>query len=200
MATWVIDLTRPQEEIFHEMSETTRYEVRRAEEKDGFLLEASWQPGAGEIAAFAGFYAPLARRKKLDPISPGYLGLLSGSGHLYFSRASAPGGKILAWHAHYVCGGRARLLHSASSPDAGQHSLIARANRWLHWRDFLAFRERGIPLYDFGGIYTGNTDQALLKINHFKEMFGGRREDAVSYALPRTARGRAYLLLRRLLR
>ncbi len=48
-------------------------------------------------------------------------------------------------------------------------NAIGRGNRMLHWKDILAFKAEGKNVYDFGGWYAGQEDEALLRINQFKE-------------------------------
>jgi hypothetical protein len=52
-------------------------------------------------------------------------------------------------------------------------AYIGRANRLHHWSDMLRFRGEGFGIYDFGGWYAGTQDETLLRINRFKERFGG---------------------------
>jgi len=50
-------------------------------------------------------------------------------------------GERLVWHAHLCAGRTVQLAYSASwfrTGDRDYRSLVARANRWLHWRDMLA--------------------------------------------------------------
>jgi hypothetical protein len=37
----------------------------------------------------------------------------------------------------------------------------------------LRFRDEGVGIYDFGGWYPGRENEILLRINRFKESFGG---------------------------
>ena len=52
-------------------------------------------------------------------------------------------------------------------------AYIGRANRLHHWLDVLRFRDEGFAIYDFGGWYAGTANDELLRINRFKESFGG---------------------------
>jgi hypothetical protein len=77
-----------------------------------------------------------------------------------------------------VAGHRCRLLFSAShfrgQGETALRSLIGRANRLLHWRDLVAFKQQGFNCYDWGGWHAG-TEEVLVRINQFKESFGGDR-------------------------
>jgi hypothetical protein len=41
----------------------------------------------------------------------------------------------------------------------------------LHWLDLVEFKKLGVQYYDFCGWYAGETDEALLNVNKFKEQF-----------------------------
>lgn len=72
---------------------------------------------------------------------------------------------------------RATNLYSFSTHNIKNVSAshLGRAHRALHWLDILAFKEEGANYYDFCGLYTGTTDQALLNVNAFKEQFTKNR-------------------------
>jgi hypothetical protein len=69
-----------------------------------------------------------------------------------------------------------RLLHSASlfrAVDKETAKMVSRNNRLMHWLDIQRFRAENFATFDFGGWYAGKDDEAMLKINAFKESFGG---------------------------
>jgi hypothetical protein len=73
--------------------------------------------------------------------------------------------------------GHARLLQSVSPfrnhASFSDRNVMGRANRWLHWRDMCVLKEQGVVTYDLGGWYSGHSDREKLRINAFKEEFGG---------------------------
>ena len=81
----------------------------------------------------------------------------------------------------------------------GQPEQIGRANRFQHWQDIQRFKAEGVSIYDFGGWYEGDRDQERLRINKFKEEFGG--EIVKNYICERalTAKAKVFLRVRRLL-
>jgi hypothetical protein len=123
---------------------------------------------------------------------------------LDLSCATDGDGAALVWHAHLRAPGRVRLLHSTSlfreQQNPADRSLIGRANRWHHWQDMLRFREEGFCVFDLGGWYAGNDDAELLRINQYKQAFGGRLAKEYNFAIPGSTRGRLVLLARRALR
>jgi GNAT acetyltransferase-like protein len=174
--TILIDLDREPAAIMADVSKNTRYKIRRAEQGDQVRYETR-NDGAAAVAEFSEFYGRFAALKKLPPVPAGYLAALVRARALDLS-VVRDDTTTLVWHAHYRGRQRVRLLYSASlyraDGDSGHRSLVGRANRYHHWRDMLRFREEGITLYDFGGWYDGDADLERLRINAFKEEFGGR--------------------------
>jgi hypothetical protein len=62
--------------------------------------------------------------------------------------------------------------------------------------DLLECRKLGIERFDFGGWYNGTTDEKLLRINAFKEQFGGVKTRRYHSMLAASGKGRLYLKLR----
>jgi len=53
--------------------------------------------------------------------------------------------------------------------------IVGRSNRGLHWFDMQLFKEKGIEIYDFGGIAINTKDRSEININKFKEAFSKNR-------------------------
>lgn len=174
--TLVTDLSQDEAALMARLQKESRYEVRRAQEKDGVVLKV-WDGDKTFLDAFVDFYQDFAVQKGLMKLDPHPLNLMSLAGRLDISRAESAEGEPLVYHAYYKHADRVRLLHSASSfrssSDSGFRALAGRANRWLHWQDFLRFKAEGRAWYDWGGWYEGKEDPDLLRINQFKESFGG---------------------------
>jgi hypothetical protein len=195
-----LDLTRDPNSLLSEFSETCRYQIRRAERDE--LKQEAWMSARGDVVEdFIVFFDRFARGKGLPPAPAERLHTLARAGVLDLSAVSRDD-DALVWHAYLRAGNRARLLHSASlfreHDDTGTRSLIGRANRYLHWHDLLRYQDAGIPLFDFGGWYSGQDDEELLRINAFKESFGGRVVPEFHCAVPTSVRGRMVLCARRL--
>jgi len=182
------------------IASSTRNEVRRAA-KDEHSFEFSAQPDDVLVNAFFDFYAEFARMKGLAPLNRARLLGMRESQALVLTRISAPDGTTLVWHCYVHVNGNARQVHSASlfraSADKTQQRTISRANRLLHWLDMLRFRELGFTTFDFGGWYNGQEDVEKLKINQFKEGFGGRVQAQYSIDYGRTLKGTLAVQFRR---
>jgi hypothetical protein len=197
--TIVLDLGREPEALLGDMRRETRYEIRRAGERDGLAYERLARPAAGELHGFCDFYDAFAGPRGLPPADRAHLGGLARAGALDLSVVRRDD-EALVWHAYCRGAGRAALLASASlhrgvdSPEV--RALIGRANRHHHWRDILEFRAAGLAVYDLGGWYEGQADAERLRINRFKEGFGGAIVETFLGEQATTLKGRLALLLR----
>ena len=197
--TILIDLRQDQTGLLARMKRDTRYEIRRGA-KDGFIYDLYNGKDPAVFDEFCDFYDEFAGRLKQPKLRREWLTLLASSNSLYFSRIAEEGGPSLVWHGYHCSQSRVTLLFSASSFAVGAPSAfrnrMGRANRYQHWQDLLRFKDDQISLYDFGGWYEGQSDQKRLRINRFKEEFGGEivRNYICEHAL--TWRGAMFLRLR----
>ena len=199
--TIIIDLRADERELFACIKKDTRGEIRRARDKDGVGCRMWTAPTAQPIREFCEFYRGFAAQKGLAPIAAAYLRGLCENSALALSQARDREGKVLVWHSYVCVGGRARLLKSASQfraeQGAASRNAVGRANRFLHWADMLAFKETGCTVYDLGGWYSGCADEQLVRINCFKEEFGGRKVINYNCELAMTWMGRCAQILKR---
>ena len=198
--TLIIDLGRTEEEILGSMKAGTRNEIRRDPAKDGLATEAFERPSAATVEDFVEFYRQFAAQKGVPPAQIRTLRVLNQANSLHLTRATV-NGEAVVWHSYLTKLGRARLLHSASlfrDSDSNFRSLVGRANRLLHWRDIVFFRNSGMRIYDLGGWYEGSDDASRLAINKFKEGFGGVPLKEYSGEVARTWIGQLYLSAKRL--
>jgi hypothetical protein len=198
-----IDLAQDEKQLLAGMSMSTRQGIRRA--GDYSLRYEYWHPDVAEpLGLFCDFYDAFAATKDLDPLRRKALALQAACGSLDLSLVSAQDGKPLVWHAYYRDGTHARQLHTASlfrrEDDAELRKMIGRANRYHHWRDMLRFKESGIAVFDIGGWYDGTQNAALLRVNEFKQGFGGRIVKLYNCTRGETFKGRLYLAALRLCR
>jgi hypothetical protein len=174
--TILLDLKDDPDRLLARMKRETRYEIRRAADKDGLTYEKWIAADAEPLAQFLSFYREAAVQGNLPKLGDLRLRKLREAGALSLSLVRGEAGDPLVWHAYYRAERRVRLLHSASLGrilGTAQASLLGRANRYLHWQDMLTFKAHGVQMYDFGGWYEGDSDPKRLSINKFKEGFGG---------------------------
>lgn len=172
-STRVIDLRASAEELFSSFQANTRTKARRAT-RDGILTRAR---GVADLPAFLSFYSDFARRKQLHAANEVKLAALARAGLLLLTSAERPDGTPLAWHAYITTPTRARQLYSATlaaEPSAAaDRQAIGRSHRLLQWFDITYSKQLGLMELDLGGWCPGGTDAALMRINDFKQEFGG---------------------------
>lgn len=201
--TILIDLSQDETVLRSQLNRTTRNEVSRAG-RDGVQCSFHRRPGAGMLEEFSSYWKRFAPLKGLPPLNAERLNGMLECGALALSSANLPGEEPLAWHCYVYTACWARLLHSASlfreSADKEYINTVSRANRLLHWQDIVEFRSMGVETYDFGGWYDGAEDQHKLKINQFKEGFGGTVTPVYYSDRGLTVKGSVAVYVRRLLK
>jgi hypothetical protein len=197
LASLCSDLTGSPEAILAAFHKGCRYEVRRAEARDGLRHEVIPEASAS-LDEFCDFFDAFAKQTRLPSADRHWLTRVAAERQLVLSCATRDGERLV-WHAHLRSGCIVRLAYSAScfrGTNTGYRSLIGRANRWLHWRDMLYFREAGAGRYDWGGIFADESSPERAGINHFKKSFGGQPVVTYECTVPATMRGRVWLPLR----
>jgi len=193
----VSDLSVNEDAIADRFGETCRYQVRRAETKDRLSMEFIVDPES-RLDEFRAFFDAFAGQKSLAPADPRWLIAACKARQLALASASR-NGETLVWHAYVMSGTTARLQHSGSyfrNKENDYRALVGRANRWLHWRTLLRFKEMGMERYDWGGLFEDESVPERAGINNFKRSFGGQQERTYDCTLPVTFKGRIYLPLR----
>lgn len=170
-------LTCPTDEIIDRMKKNTRYEVQRAIKRDNLHTEAITNLSEDDMAEYAAYYDKFADSKKMRHINRARVMALAEQGMYAITKCCDNGGNILVEHAYYLDQKEKRVMLATSasmfreSENSEYRNLIGRANRMLHYKDILAFKELGYEVYDYGGI--GNDNDELRTIAAFKLGFGG---------------------------
>jgi lipid II:glycine glycyltransferase (peptidoglycan interpeptide bridge formation enzyme) len=207
--TLLIDLTKEEGELFNRIKKNTRYEINRAQKKDGIACTVFYEYGDYNIDLidkYINYYNRFAESKDRTKITRSDLEQFVDNKNLCVTCANSADESILTMHAYIVSDNTARLHHSSSlfhnSDDPEYRNLVARANRLLHWNDILYFKRVGLKWYDFGGWYGGEkttgTYKEQLRINQFKESFGGEKKQEYSYIVPVTLLGKIAVFYRSL--
>ncbi|MDR0784467.1 MAG: hypothetical protein LBE74_01095 [Treponema sp.] len=191
--TLLIDLTKPEDELFSHIRKNTRYEINRAKNKDGaqcFTLLEKDEENMEKLLQYIDFFNIFAESKKRSRVDYSDVKQFYENKTFCVRYITDGDGAILTMHAYVVSDGTARLHQSSSLfrnvADAETRNMIGRANRLLHWNDILFFKHAGVRYYDFGGWYgetTGTYAEQLL-INQFKESFGGEKKQEYSFITP----------------
>jgi hypothetical protein len=200
--TIVVDLGQTEEQLFAAVRAEARRQIRRTAESGEVVYEA-WSSGAVDVIdRFFSAYAQLAADKQLAPLDTDLVRKYARAGVLDISHVRGVDGTPLAWHANLRAGDIARQLHSIAffRGDKAERNLVGRAHRFHTWQDIKRFKDEGLRAFDLGGWYHGSRNQELLKINAFKEEFGGVVVRKFICERPATLKGRLYVALRNALR
>ena len=198
--TIVFDLRQDEAALFSRVRPEARRQIRRCAESGDVVYEHFFPCGDEPLARFFAAYDELAGQKGLAALDRELTTAYAREGLLDLSTVRKADGEALCWHANYRTPARARQLHSVAffRSDKAERNLIGRAHRFQTWSDILRFKAEGLAVFDLGGWYHGKSDQELLRVNAFKEEFGG---DVVRYYICErglTLRGKLYVALRNL--
>jgi hypothetical protein len=190
----MIDLTKSEDELFSDMRKNTKYEVNRASKRDDLKYVESVSPTDDELDVFSHFFDQFAESKGIPKCKDDKLRALRDQDALTLSYVQDNSGIVLCYHAIITQGKYGTVLYSASERegiDKQRKRLVGRANRFLHWNDFLSFKQKGFDWYNFGRIYSDEDGVAEKNINQFKRDFGGEevREDFIIIPLSLLGRG-----------
>ncbi|WP_412976914.1 hypothetical protein [Ornithinibacillus sp. 179-J 7C1 HS] len=173
--TLLIDLHKTEDEIFQEIHKNTIYKINRAMKRDPITYSEIESPTDKDLEVFCSFYNNFAKQKKIPPANLEKLQGLRNQHSIILSYIKDEEERILCCHVHYFVKDSAVLLYSASGrfDNKGMKNLIGRANRYLHWRDILKFKNSGLNWYNFGGLFVDPSTSETNRINQFKKEFGG---------------------------
>jgi hypothetical protein len=191
------DLSADARTIAAAFDTTCRYHIRRAGKTDALETEFIDEPEI-RLEEFRAFYDAFALQKAIWRADMDWLVAASRARQLVLSVASRDS-EPLVWHAYVMSGDTAGMQYSCScyrGRDAKYRSRVARANRWLHWRDMLQFKQRGVARYDWGGLFSDEWTPERAGINKFKRSFGPKALQRFECTRPITLRGRIWLPLR----
>lgn len=176
--TQIIDLTKSEDEIFKEIHENDRNKINKGIKNKWFTVKINERPSFEDVKAFEEFFNIFAEKKGIKHCSIGRINSLIRGNSLIISTILDYNRETLCYHVHVVDGERARLLYSTSkyifNTDSKNRNRVGIANRLLHWYEIKYFKNKGMSIYDFGGISTDKDDTHMMNINRFKQSFGGK--------------------------
>lgn len=194
--TILIDLSKSEDVLFAEVSGKTRNQIRAAAKVCSY---EHWDaPDRALIEAFCDDFEAFAIG---PPIDRRWLNGAAEAGQIRLSRTTSAEGLPLSRVIHYQSGDyvceRFALSLFRRYEDPKLRKLAGDAHRFQVWRDMLSFKNAGVNIYDLGGWYSGKSNAGLLRINAFKERFGGRLVTMFNCERAVTLPGHAYLASRR---
>jgi hypothetical protein len=196
-----VDLTLEPDVLLSNMRKNTSREIRNAQDRDRLSCSINPTPSEEEVEDYARFYDANPRAPDQGPLERDRLRALAKAGLVHIAQVLDSEGVILAQHCLLCHRGAdtiqlsslVSLHHSEMNKNRG--SAIGRANRWLFYREFLFYKERGLRIYDLNGWYAGTEDEKRLRINLFKEGFRGKILYGYDCEEPVSIRGKVYLML-----
>ena len=117
----------------------------------------------------------------------------------YMMTVAYVNGKASVYHTYVVDGENARLSTSCSDfrvQDKQIKNAIGRANKYLHWKDFELLQQRGVKVYDWGGISDFDNPNG---IDVFKMSFGGERQEYYNIIVYNTFKSKLLRGIKRLI-
>lgn len=172
-----VSLLKSPEELLQQMTKNTRYEVRRALNKDELCTEFLMDISEQELQDFLTLYNAFADLKNLGHIGEAKIRKLAADGMYAVTKCYSSDGTLLVEHTYYLDkeDKRAMLATSCSLYRKEEYvrykNLIGRANRMMHYQDMLYFKSEGYEIYDFNGI--SDFSEETHAIAEFKRGFGG---------------------------
>ncbi|MEK7133499.1 MAG: peptidoglycan bridge formation glycyltransferase FemA/FemB family protein [Patescibacteria group bacterium] len=170
---WMLDITKPEDELLKAMRKTTRYLVKRME-KEGVEVVQSVNPA--DIEKFWPVYEATVERQQFMPFSKSYLQkefeLFAKDNQAAFFFGTYRG-EIIAAAIIIFYNGQAFYHHSGSI----QKFDDINASYLLQWRVIQEAKRRGCTLYNFWGISpTDRPRHPWAGLSLFKKGFGGFAE------------------------
>tara|TARA_B100000242_G_scaffold293651_1_gene272448 strand:- start:208 stop:972 length:765 start_codon:yes stop_codon:yes gene_type:complete len=191
-----IDLKKDIKTIWQNINKNYRYEIRRAENKDKIFENIICNPSQKDITFFIEFFNKFADLRSLRKANQKKLKILQNQKKIKIAYVFSDSNEsnILSAHCYINDKKRIRLYHSASniSYKLKDKNLVARANKYLHWKAISKFKDIGYKTYDFGGI---SQIKKLNGIDKFKFQFHGDIITEYSGLLPVTLKGRFLIFI-----
>lgn len=171
--SWMLDITKSEDQLLMEMRKTTRYLIKRSE-KDGVSISMSTDPA--DIKLFWPIYQETAARQHFTPFSKKYLEeefkLFAADNQIAFFFAHYQGEVISV--AIIVFYGESAFYHHSGSTNKFEK---VNASYLLQWRAIQEAKKRGCTLYNFWGIAPEDKPKhPWAGLSLFKKGFGGFAE------------------------
>ncbi|MBQ8472243.1 MAG: hypothetical protein IJ501_01925 [Bacilli bacterium] len=176
--TLIINLKDNEDVIYNNINKTVRYEINRCEKENikfEFYDSSMLKNNSEIVSKFKDCYDNMYKAKGLDTfLNINDFNKYIDSNLLVLTIAVDNENEELAYHVYVVTDEKVRLLYSCSNfrSDSSKKSLIGRANKYLHWKDILKFKQENKIEYDFGGINSFTDPNGIDK---FKLAFGGEQ-------------------------
>lgn len=195
--TLFIDLTKDPETLYMDMRRSYRQQIRKAIENSSLKAVINNNPLENEILEYVEEYNAFAKMKNLKICDYKLLKQLSYDKSLMLSYIKDVSGTKLCGHLSLLDKERVYCFYSYSSfrnfVDKKNMNKIAGVNKYLHWSEIIYSKEKGMKIYDFGGLALNENDELRSKIDYFKKGFGGSIVKEYNFYYGKTLRGKLAL-------
>jgi len=172
--TLLADLSQPEEALWENIYHRTRAEIRSFTTNQAYDYQLKLHLTEPELTQFITLFNRFSKHKGIRAAEVFRLKA--------YNRARLLAVSFIRQSNEYICINFYRVNQKRASNIYSFHrghelsglfnsTHVGRAHRALHWLDMLEFKKMKIGVYDLCGWYAGNSDQALLNINAFKEQF-----------------------------
>lgn len=172
--TLIFDLTASEEELFSKVNSTFRRHIRKAGKIDIKINKIV----RGKEQFFFDNWHKWNELKEMGEVPISRIDRLIDSGKLELFQAVKNDLPII-FHAYIQDGNRARLFSSHHNVSVSDKNLIGYANKFLHWKKVLHYKNLGFAIYDFGGY----APEEVPGIAYFKRCFGGEIENSYNFSI-----------------
>jgi hypothetical protein len=196
--TYVIDLSRSEDDIFRSYNDTTRNEVRRAI-RDGVTYEPSIAPSLDDIHEFLADAEDLMIVKNRPVWDFASLSTYRDLNELVLTKTKNGEGKPQSYHVFIRRGPTARLINSVtirSNKAKAEQNFAGRANRLNHWEDAKFLKTLGVTRLDLGGWAARDSDtptKGQEDLKSFKEGLGAQIIPVYHQLIPVSLIGRVVM-------
>ena len=166
--TTVIDLSKPEEELFKNIHSTFRYDIKSAEKRN-LIYKTILKPNNEDCIDMLKAYKEFAKTKNIPPMNFRQILALIKTKSVYITKVLLDKNEI-STHVYVFDKKNISLFSSFHNLNFSDNRLRSEANKYLHWKDILLFKSAGLEEYDFGGV----NEKKYPGISKFKLSFGGK--------------------------
>ncbi len=187
----ITDLTLCRDDIFSSFASNLRNEIRRAKREEVTVRFCIGDDAIEQLPEFAETFRHLYEEKgEKEELPVNEMKTFAEENALMISAASVSG-EAKVFHSYIYDGNSCRLTFSCSEFRAAslkeEKQSFARANKLLHWEDMLYFIDKGLSVYDWGGLTSPEEPNGIDK---FKLSFGCKPVEYYNIVFPVTLKGR----------
>ena len=187
----ITDLTLCRDDIFSSFASNLRNEIRRAKREEVTVRFCTGDDAIEQLPEFAETFRHLYEEKgEKEELPVKEMKTFAEENALMISAASVSG-EAKVFHSYIYDGNSCRLTFSCSEFRAAsskeEKQSFARANKLLHWEDMLYFIDKGLSVYDWGGLTSPEEPNGIDK---FKLSFGCKPVEYYNIVFPVTLKGR----------